>query len=107
MKTIELSTGTLLVVDATRANVLDCMWQYHPCTILGHPSEITGEVWGKVVETVDGWSKVLYYDYVAPCSDYRDIVDAAHEDPLASGLSLCAAHNIQESDVLLFKYKNS
>lgn len=137
MKTIELSTGTLLVVatpDKTVAVELydkeslpialmcyveDPAGRFKPgiphpiypiperFQLLGHPSEITGEVWGKVVEVVSGWSSVLYYDYVTPCSDYRDIVDAAHKDPLQSGLSLCAAHGIKETDVLLFKSKNS
>ena len=123
MKTIELSTGTLLVVDlpveCINGSVYDdAMGSWLLCysyvgklpspgyQLLGHPSEITGEVWGKVVEVVSGWNSVLYYDYVTPCSDYRDIVDAAHKAPLQSGLSLCAAHNIEETDVLIFKHKN-
>ena len=84
MKTIELSTGTLLVSSGSVPIDTDL----DGFQLLGHPSEITGEVCGKVVEevTLFGFIKI---------------------DPTASGLSLCAAHNIQESDVLLFKAKNS
>lgn len=103
MKTIDLTTGTLLVISEDDPFVVDDPYSYR---LLGHPSEITGEVWEKVCEVVGGWETVLYYDYVKPCSDYRDIVEAAHKDPLLSGLSLIAAHNIKESDVLLFKPKN-
>lgn len=115
MKTIELSTGTLLVVvlpeDAKDINVSeytygqpqDCIafsskiqdpfnlggdviaLPDGPWQLLGHPSEITGEVWGKVVEDFDE-------KYISATTiEYH----------------FCAAHNIQESDVLLFKTKNS
>ena len=104
MKTIELSTGTLLVVDGIfyeRAGV-DIPDGFD---FLGHPSEITGEVWGKVVEKsvekeafIGGWSRTFHKDYATKV--YK------HWDALQSGLSLCAAHGIKETDVLLFKAKN-
>lgn len=58
MKQIELSTGTLLVYDNDELLTYDSMqWLY-----LGHPSEITGEVWGKVVELYSACSD-CYKDY--------------------------------------------
>lgn len=127
MTTIELSTGTLLVVDVQDSAKEFCIvpivsrdstqmlyfndkyghdgkcekvlppghWQ-----LLGHPSEITGEVWGKVVERygIVGWRNYKVE------SQYEELLK---QSPLESGLSLCAAHGIKETDVLLFKAKNS
>jgi len=93
MKTIELSTGTLLVVD--REDQLWSIYTTDDYKYLGHPSKITGEVWGKVVEVYSREHPVRYIDYTEPEYNY-------YQADL-SGLSLCAAHNIQESDVLLFK----
>ena len=102
MKTIELSTGTLLVSSGSVPIDTDL----DGFQLLGHPSEITGEVWGKVVEAiveqpefVGDKSRTFHKDYLTKV--YK------HWDALLSGLSLIAAHNIQESDVLLFKAKNS
>lgn len=92
MKQIELNTGTLLVVAVPNdEDPKEFLVGLFPdgFQLLGHPSEITGEVWGKVVETIDGWSGAL------------------KEDLTLSGLSLCAANGIKETDVLLFKSKNS
>lgn len=94
MKTIELSTGTLLVVALPEDELTPMGVDLNGFDFLGHPSEITGEVWGKV------WTDEL-----------GALMEAVHEgleynSPRQSGLSFCAAHNIQESDVLLFKHKN-
>ena len=112
MKTIELSTGTLLVVNARdyftdRAGTdIPAYFDY-----LGHPSEITGEVWGKVVDSVafvddNGHT---YSEYYRDYTNLQQIVSSEYDvaTPLQSGLSLCAAHGIKETDVLLFKSKNS
>jgi hypothetical protein len=100
MKTIELSTGTLLVVDRILYEIVGVGIR-DEFNYLGHPSEITGEVWGKVVELYPACSD-CYKDYSG-----HVFGDDASESPTQSGISLCAAHNIQESDVLLFKSKNS
>ena len=104
MKTIELSTGTLYVLSIEE--IFNGVNIPHVVEELGHPSEITGEVWGKVVEAiveqpefVGDKSRTFHKDYLTKV--YK------HWDALLSGLSLIAAHNIQESDVLLFKAKNS
>ena len=157
MKTIELSTGTLLVSSGSVPINTDL----DGFQLLGHPSEITGEVWGKVVEvlcpdcfgdgvetchnpdhgflssvlgavhganesacpccghnpdhkmkgkcyTCSGTGKVSKSDYDAYIDELvsADDITAIHEHCLINhGLSLIAAHNIQESDVLLFKAK--
>ena len=100
MTTIELSTGTLLVYadDEMLIKWDNDSWQY-----LGHPSEITGEVWGKVCERQFD----TYLDYQE--FEYPDIGNLSNfyfSDPAVSGLSLCAAHGIKETDVLLFKSKS-
>lgn len=121
MKTIELSTGTLLVVklpnEAVRITAHEessCVWYMMPHArgwlsrelpsfgfqLLGHPSEITGEVWGMVVEMFVMFG---YKNYEVD----EQVYDALKATPTESGLSLCAAHNIQESDVLLFKPKEA
>lgn len=100
MKQIELSTGTLLVVDPDKNVTYG--HRFDSYELLGHPSEITGEVWGKVVEKIvekesyiGGLSRTFHKDYVTKLYKYWGA-------PL-SGLSLCAAHGIKETDVLLFK----
>ena len=115
MKTIELSTGTLLVVDVPKEFVNgmvvdDAMggwligYSYigklpsSGFQLLGHPSEITGEVWGKVCERfgIAGWKNYRFE------SQYEELLK---ETPSQSAMSLLDANNIQESDVLLFKPK--
>ena len=124
MKQIELSTGTLLVVtlpkDAIKIKAHDessCVWYMMPYTrgwlsrelpssgfqLLGHPSEITGEVWGKVVERQFD----TYLDYQElEDEDIGNLSNFYFSDPAVSGLSICAAHGIKETDVLLFKSKS-
>lgn len=118
MKTIELSTGTLLVVALPEDELTPMGVDLNGFDFLGHPSEITGEVWGKVCEQIHveeapspynemsgGWH-MDYVDYNNPGEYAGWQGDAgSFRKPLKSGLSLCAAHNIQESDVLLFKPK--
>lgn len=109
MKTIELSTGTLLVVNARdyftdRAGTdIPAYFDY-----LGHPSEITGEVWDTIVD--EPLFDLHYVDYTIDENDGVKRWGGKYTltgMPLESGLSLCAAHGIKETDVLLFKSKNS
>ena len=72
---------------------------------LGKASELTEEQMKLVCDTVGGWSKVLYHNYTAKCSDYRDIVDAAYYCICDSYVSFLTFHGIKPEDYLLIENK--
>ena len=49
-------------------------------SIIGLAGDVPEEKAKELMPIISGWSKVLFYNYTASCSDYRDIIDAAFED---------------------------
>lgn len=80
MKTIDLTTGTLLVESGEGMITALVMVGYE---YLGHPSEITGEVLSNIIDNL-------------LLSMYKTVPSL-----------LLTEYNIKETDVLLFKPKNS
>lgn len=72
-----------------------------PWKILGLGKDLTEEQWREVVETVSGWSKVIYYNYSASGRDYRDTVEAAFDNTTESGLSLLRSKGLQGDNTLI------
>lgn len=69
--------------------------------ILGLGRDLTEDQWREVVETVSGWSKVVYYNYSASGRDYRDIVEAAFDNATESGTSLLRSKGLQGENTLI------
>ncbi|HRP30493.1 MAG TPA: hypothetical protein PKV73_01310 [Agriterribacter sp.] len=76
---------------------------YGQWEIIGRASELNEEQWKEIVETISGWSSVLYYDYSAPGRDYRDIIESGLKSPTKSGISLIKSHSTNPSTTLVIR----
>jgi len=71
-------------------------WQF----LFASPLNPTEEEAAGVVEQVSGWSSVIYYNYMADGRDYRDIVEAAFDNPIYSWNSFVTSHGFTPGRVV-------
>jgi hypothetical protein len=73
-------------------------------TIIGvDPLNLTEDEWKGIVDTVSGWSSVIYRNYDASGRDYRDIVESAFHTATESGSSLLTANGHKQGSAVILK----